>query len=349
MPTKVLPPRASLSQLKAQAHDLMRDRARGDPLACQRLREFHPRFGGLDDAGVAAAPLSWSDALFAVAREYGFASWRRLKLRVEGESETGIADAEFAHAVELIDDGDVAGLKAQLAAHPRLATARVGFEGVNYFRDPPLLAFVAENPVRNDALPPNIVEVAAAILDAGGVGASEALGLVASGRVARECGVQGALIALLSARGGDADAAMAGALAHGEFAAVEALLEAGARFTLAVAAATGDARLAGLLAGAGEGERHFALALAVQHGRVEAARALLDAGESASRYNPVGIHSHSTPLHQAAWNGDLAMVRLLVERGARRDLKDALWQGTPLDWAVHGGREDVAAYLRGLD
>jgi len=44
-------------------------------------------------------------------------------------------------------------------AHPKLAQQRVVFEGENYFRNPTLLEFVAENPVRRGALPPNIVEV----------------------------------------------------------------------------------------------------------------------------------------------------------------------------------------------
>ena len=51
-------------------------------------------------------------------------------------------------------------------------------------------------------------------------------------------------------------------------------------------------------------------------GTVEIVRVLLDAGEDPNRFNPVGGHSHSTPLHQAAGNGHLDVVKLLVERGA---------------------------------
>ena len=58
------------------------------------------------------------------------------------------------------------GLRRLLADEPSLATQRVYFEGGNYFREPSLLEFVAENPVRHDGLPPNIVDVARAILDA---------------------------------------------------------------------------------------------------------------------------------------------------------------------------------------
>jgi hypothetical protein len=42
-------------------------------------------------------------------------------------------------------------------------------------------------------------------------------------------------------------------------------------------------------------------------------------------------------------------VRLLVERGARTDLKDILWQATPADWAQHAGKPEIAALLRGKD
>jgi ankyrin repeat protein len=72
---------------------------------------------------------------------------------------------------------------------------------------------------------------------------------------------------------------------------------------------------------------------------------LLDAGEEPNRYNPLGGHSHSTPLHRAAVAGHLDVVRLLVERGARH-WKDILWQATPAEWARHEGRTEIEAYLR---
>ena len=73
---------------------------------------------------------------------------------------------------------------------------------------------------------------------------------------------------------------------------------------------------------------------------------LLDAGEDPSRYNPDGFHSHSTPLHQAVLAGHAEVVRLLVERGARLDVKDGIYQSTPLGWADYGGRTEIADYLR---
>src|SRR5208283_3110567 len=86
--------------------------------------------------------------------------------------------------------------------------------------------------------------------------------------------------------------------------------------------------------------------LAADFGHVEIVRLLLDAGEDPNRYNPVGGHSHTTPLHQAAGAGHEEVVRLLVERGARLDMKDILWQATPEGWAIHEGKTAIEAFLR---
>jgi hypothetical protein len=40
------------------------------------------------------------------------------------------------------------------------------------------------------------------------------------------------------------------------------------------------------------------------------------------------------------------VVRALIERGARPDVRDKIYDGTPLGWAVHGGQSAVADYLR---
>jgi ankyrin repeat protein len=54
----------------------------------------------------------------------------------------------------------------------------------------------------------------------------------------------------------------------------------------------------------------------------------------------------TTPLHLAAYNGDLRMVRLLVDLGADPRRADPEYHSTPLGWAEHAGAEEVAAYLR---
>jgi ankyrin repeat protein len=128
---------------------------------------------------------------------------------------------------------------------------------------------------------------------------------------------------------------------------MKVLIGRGARIDLPVATALGrleEARR--LLAGASSEDRHLALTLAASFGHVEIVRLLLDAGEDPNRYNPVGGHSHTTPLHQAAGGGHDEVVRLLFERGAGLDLKDILWRATPADWARHAGRTEIEAYLR---
>ena len=358
MPTKHLPARPHLKHLKQQAKDLRTEHAAGRPDVCQRIREFHPRFKAASDEDICERTFSLADAYLTIAREYGFASWARLKTQVEtGDSSEldrphheRIGDPDFRRAVDLLDDGNADDLRTLLTDVPNLVRRQVTFEGGNYFRQPTLLEFIAENPIRHDSLPPNIVEVAQVILDAGAKdnpnGVNTTLSLVCSGQVSRECGVQVPLIDLLCDYGADPNGAMLSALGHGEFEAVNALIRRGAAVDLVTAAATGrleDARRQ--LAHADESHRHRALALSTLHGHLDVTRLLLDAGEDPSRYNPVGCHAHSTPLHQAALAGHRDVVELLVERGARLDLPDIHFQGTPRDWAEHAGQREIARYL----
>ena len=52
-----------------------------------------------------------------------------------------------------------------------------------------------------------------------------------------------------------------------------------------------------------------------------------------------------TALHRAAQTGDVALARLLLDRGASRGIKDRRFAGTPLDWARYFGQDDVARLL----
>jgi len=360
MPVRPLPEDPNLQHLKYQARDLLKEHAAHNPAAAQRIREFHPRWAKVSDADIFRAKLTLSDAQLAIAREYGYPSWTRLKRRVEepklsDRSELPhhqrIEDAFFRRAVELLDAGDVEGLRTHLKEHPGLTTQRVVFEGGNYFHNPALLEFIAENPVRHGTLPKNILEIAKVILEAGVDQASrnQTLMLVATGSVPRECGVQIPLIDMLCDYGADPDSAAETAAVLFELQAVPALLARGARVTLSLAAALGRMEeFRRLLADAGPEQRHLALAVAAQYGHTEIVRELLDAGEDPNRFNSVGGHSHSTPLHQAAGNGHLETVKLLVERGAKLDVKDILFGATPAGWADHTGHKDVEQYLRSL-
>ena len=358
MPVRPLPPNPNLDHLKHQAKDLLKAHAARLPEVAQRLREFHPRFHHSTDTAIFGSNLKLSDAQLSIARESGFPSWTRLKRHIEKPTladrldlphHERIEDSVFRRAVDLLDAGDAAALRVHLQQHPDLAQRRVLFEGGNYFQNPTLLEFVAENPTRHGTLPENIVAVTKVILDAGTTQAArdEALILVASSAVTHKYSVQIALIDLLCDYGADPNAAMRTAAAYAEFEAVDSLIRRGARIDLSIAAALGrtdDARR--LLPTADAEDRHWAMALAAQFGHAEIVRMLLDAGEDPNRYNPVGGHSQSTPLHQAALAGHLDVARLLVERSARLDLRDTLWHSTPAGWAQHAGKTEVEAYLR---
>ena len=52
-----------------------------------------------------------------------------------------------------------------------------------------------------------------------------------------------------------------------------------------------------------------------------------------------------TPLHDAAWRGELDTIRLLLELGADPCIRDGEHQGTPQDWARYNQQEDAAELL----
>lgn len=263
-----------------------------------------------------------------------------------------ITDPMFRKAVDLIDAGDVVELKQVLEKNPDLAAKKVNLNTDDYFDNPSLLEFVAENPIRHGQINSSIVEVASAIIDAGANKASinATLGLVASGRIARECNLQKPLIELLCNQGADPEAALLAALGHGEFEAVDALIASGARTTLAVAAATGDSTSADeLFEQSSDDDKHLALALSTQFGRTEVVKMLLEASVNPSRYNPDGAHAHSTPLHQAALGGHYDVVKLLVEHGADTTTTDPFHNATAADWATHGGDARTIKFLKNIE
>jgi len=73
----------------------------------------------------------------------------------------------------------------------------------------------------------------------------------------------------------------------------------------------------------------------------EAAKLLLQYGALVDAADATGL----TALHAAAFRGDLSLVKLLVERGARRDVRDKHSNDTPVQRAVAAGHASVAAWL----
>lgn len=266
-------------------------------------------------------------------------------------------DALYKQAIALLDAGDIPRLRELVDAEPRLLRERTDWHDPpcdGYFRQPYLLWFVAENPIRNGKLPLNIAEVTRTLIDAarrhGVANLREQLDytlcLVGSGMVPRQSGVQRDLIRVLTEAGADPTGALDAALGHRELDAVRALLEHGAQLTLPAAAALGKLDDVKALLASGTEKRQAALVCAAGNGHADVIHALIDAGADPSAYNPANYHQHCTPLHIAISENQSAALRALVERGGRLDLRDRIWNGTPLGWAEYFKRGDMAAYLR---
>lgn len=263
-------------------------------------------------------------------------------------------DESFREAVSAIDAGDLATLERLVAANPALVRERLKSPGAwlrntvgkaidGFFRRPYLLWFVAEDPVRNGKLPQNIAAIARSIIDAARRERAPnlqeqldyALKLVAWSWIARECGVQVALIDVLVDAGATATGNSDDALVNGNFAAAEHLVDRGAELTLSTALCIGRSDDADrLMATAGKDQKQFAFVLSALNGKAEALRRLIRAGVDLNRPSR-NLYPHGTPLHHAVCSGSLEAVQVLVEAGADLNTKDKAWGGTPLGWAEH--------------
>lgn len=275
-----------------------------------------------------------------------------------GEIALGEASPSFQQAVKAIDTGDADGLAQLLAAHPAIVQERVDTGKEGYFHRPYLLWFTANNPIRgNGHVSSNMDEIVRIIIAAAERERVDNLQdqlnytimLVSSGCAARQCGMQHKLMDVLLDAQAVPQAALLPALAHRETAAVRQLLARGAALTLPVAAAIGSLDdCERLITQADAQERQLALAAAALYGNTPALARLLVTDVDVNAYSPPSFHQHATALHHAVDSGSLGAVRLLVDAGADLSMSDRLFGGTPLGWADHIGRLEIADYLRSL-
>lgn len=99
--TRALPASPNLEQQKKQARELLDSIRAGESAALQRLRDNHPGFSS--EAGGSLDRLKLHDAQLVMAREYGFASWAKLKEHIESLSTPADPLEALARAVKTGD------------------------------------------------------------------------------------------------------------------------------------------------------------------------------------------------------------------------------------------------------
>lgn len=373
MPTRTLPPRPSLHQLKIQANELHRAHRDRDPSAAGRISAHHPERKGWPPQAVLDKPLALADAQLVVAREYGLRNWGDLRRRIEQAQQIERIESHpgFDAALAALDDGDVDRLSALLAADPSLVHARANLDPpYGYFSGATLLHHVAGNPYRDKPLPPNVVDLARVLLAADadvhartlGPNGGDTMGLLVTGKQASDMGVTGPLIDLLLQRGARLDLtrddALDASLTNHSPRAAEKMIELGAKADVLAAAALGRMDLLRNFFDRDGGLRErprrdgkemperdaigLALLYAYVRGQREAVDFLL---EKDGNWNVIGVNN-GTALHRAAWGGDLDMVKRLVAKGADISNRDNPFNSTPLSWAQHNKQQEVFDWLR---
>jgi ankyrin repeat protein len=153
-PSRLLPERPSLEQLRKQAKDLARDARAGDASALARIRAT--------DRSTPGARITLADAHLAIAREFGFPSWPKLVRHVETVTGGGFALRPLIRPVELspgrrwkLADGTdasaddvfalfVAAREGDIATIKRLVTRIPSLATVEYNYTPPIHFAVRE-------------------------------------------------------------------------------------------------------------------------------------------------------------------------------------------------------------
>ena len=299
-----------------------------------------------------AAGCLLTDAQLFVAREHGFASWPRFASHIDGLRTANSPVATFEAAVEAIVAGDARTLKALLRKHPELGRARSTREHRST-----LLHYVSANGVEDfrQKTPPNIVEITRILLDAGADvnaesqaygGGCTAIGLAATSIHPEAAGVQIALLETLMDRGayiekpgvaGNRHSAVVGCLANGQPEAAGFFAERGAPLDLEAAAGIGRLDVVRtffddrgkLTSGATREQLESGFRYASGYGHPEVVRFLLEKGVDPGARDD----GDQTPLHWTTYGPHLEIARMLIAAGAPRDVRDAMWHATPLDWA----------------
>jgi ankyrin repeat protein len=372
--------------------------------AKQRLRELRTR----------NPDTKLADAQLAVAREFGFRSWRALKAEVDrlqaSPSAPPISDQDAADFLRAVGAGQIDKVRAMLAAAPQLVNA-VGLHPYWGGRPQPLqvsietkrrdmfdllLAAGADVNGSNEQYEhwsPLMLtfhweqpDMRRALLERGArIGLIEAMLMEDDARVDQMLRPGKSALPAIEPNGGSIlafartpfaiDRLLELGVAHDrkdrwDTTPIQAMSRLGPRGQplvrhmvergLAIEpqeyARMGDKdTLAAMIAAEPAIARSDAVVMgAVDFGHHKLVEWLLTKGANANARSGVG--SGGTALHSAAWNGDLRMVKLLVDAGADITARDPEHDNTPAGWAKvsievsnNPKCKDVADYLAGLE
>ena len=331
-----LPARPDLDQLRHQAKDLLHAAQRGDSEATARISAVSDR-------------VLLSSAQLAIAREYGFPSWAKLKLEVERR--------------DILNRRDLSRLTRLLAEHPELAVSQMEHWADRTCGEP--LGYITMMRFNHDRLGlpaelPGTGAIAKALIDAGapvnghpGDKETPLITAASSGdaevaRVLIEAGADLDAVSAPDSGGAPSSTALGHAAVFGMTGVLDVLVAAGARIdSLEMAAAAGD--ITGWpLARFTLQSRIRALVFAADHQRLEVIDQLIAAG---TPVNEADAEWGRLPLHTAAANGRPASVRRLLAHGADPNLRDPGHFTTPLEESQQENspaHREVEAILRPL-
>ena len=322
-----LPPRPNLENLKNQAKKVLKGHQAADLDTLKHIQEHHPRWRKASPGTIQTARFTLGDAQLVIAIKYGFESWSKLKSHVLLH-EAGPSNEE---AVKTLRDaagrGDLERLAEMLDANPSLIDERGGpgtrtalhsavlgqQEGAVKF----LLNRGANPDIRCEgdyAFPLHF--------------AAEKLHFP--------------IIQLLIEHGadpiGEGDYHELGVIGwatawdyiHANPEIVDYLMAHGARHNIFSAVAVGDVEIIRKLVAQSPGalerrmdlvsKRRYPLHLAVVKKQPESLSTLLDLGANIEALDEAGF----TALDQAAFRGETAMARILLDRGAKVRLPAAI-------------------------
>lgn len=311
-----LPARPDLDQLRHQAKDLLHAAQRGDSEATARISAVSDR-------------VILASAQLAIAREYGFPSWAKLRLEVERR--------------DILNSRDLSRLTRLLAEHPELAVSQMEHWADRACGEP--LGYITMMRFNHDRLGlpaelPGTGAIAKALIEAGapvngrpGDKETPLITAASSGdaevaRVLIEAGADIDAVSAPDSGGAPSSTALGHAAVFGKTEVLDVLVAAGARIdSLEMAAAAGN--ITGWpLARFTLQSRIRALVFAADHQRMEVVDQLIAAG---TPVNEADAEWGRLPLHTAAANGRPASVQRLLAHGADPNLRDPGHDTTPLE------------------